>query len=184
MALTFFITIADEQIEKNNFNVALANSNSIELTDQMELVSAKSPSENDKGATQEDFTRQAMDYRRKFYAFHRILESVAPRINEFAKEMKQHLIVKIPRILDHQALADHFERQLYKLAKNPKQTKKNWSEEETILLVSLIAYYCYIHNRDFNGLVITLLRTYSSTLPSNIRLFRAKYISFQRKSAI
>lgn len=159
--------LKDEQSEKNMYNVNVANTEAIGLGDPIEQVSAKSPSDVDKLANQEDFTRQAMDYRRKFYSFHRILESLGPRINEFAKEMKQQLTVKIPRLLDHQTLADNFERQLYKLAKNPKQTKKNWSEEETILLVSIIAYYCYCNNRDFNSLVSSISCTFLHVAFSN-----------------
>lgn len=101
----------------------------------------------------EDFTKQALEYRKRFYDFHRAIEGYSSSVNHFAGELKKQLTMKISKVLDHQALADHFERQLYRLARNPKQTRKNWSEEETIFLISLVAYYSYYQDLDYNNLV-------------------------------
>lgn len=104
----------------------------------------------------EDFTKYALEYRKKFYDFHRAIEKYASTVNNFAAELKKQLTIKVQKILDHPSLADNFERQLYKLARNPKQTRKNWSEEETIFLISLVAYYSYYKNSDYSCFVSNL----------------------------
>lgn len=96
--------------------------------------------------------KQALEYRKKFYNFHRELEGYSSTVNQFASDLRKQLTIKVKKLLDHHALANHFEQQLYKLAKNPRQTRKNWSEEETIFLISVVAYYSYLNNADYNNL--------------------------------
>lgn len=69
------------------------------------------------------------------------------------QSLRKNLTIKIPKLLDHHAMTDYFERQLFKLAKNPRQMRKNWSEEENLLLISMVAYYCLLHSEDSCSLV-------------------------------
>lgn len=106
-----------------------------------------------KSTSEREFTLMATETRKNFYAFHKLAESVAGYVESVFPELKKNLSFKMPKILDHQSLADYFERQLFKLAKNHKQVRKNWSEEETTLLISIIVYYSLLQSEECGSLV-------------------------------
>lgn len=112
-----------------------------------------------KSSTKKEFSIIAAELRKSFYTFHQAIEKVTPYAEKVFNELKKNLSFKMPKILDYKALSEYFERQLFKLAKNPKQVRKNWSEEETCLLISIIAYYSLLHGEDYNSLVILIAKS-------------------------
>lgn len=107
------------------------------------------------------FSNQASEYRKAFYHFQRLVQSCEKSAQQYNLEFQKNLTIKTQNILDLKGMSDYFERQLFKLARNPKQVRKNWSEDETLLLLSLVAYFCCLYNEDFMNLVTR----FSSTSP-------------------
>ena len=103
--------------------------------------------------TRVGFSSQVSEYRKAFYHFQRILQSTEQNVQQYNSEFQKNLNIKTQNILDLKGMSDHFERQLFKLARNPKQVRKNWSEDETLLLLSIMAYFCAYYNEEFLNLV-------------------------------
>eukprot|EP00331_Platyophrya_macrostoma_P019509 CAMPEP_0176470240 /NCGR_PEP_ID=MMETSP0127-20121128/40333_1 /TAXON_ID=938130 /ORGANISM="Platyophrya macrostoma, Strain WH" /LENGTH=524 /DNA_ID=CAMNT_0017864487 /DNA_START=30 /DNA_END=1604 /DNA_ORIENTATION=+ len=93
------------------------------------------------------FSSQASEYRKAFYHFQRMIQSSEKAVQRYNAEFQKNLNIKTQNVLDAKGISDHFERQLFKLARNPKQVRKNWSEDET-----LMAYFCCLYNEDFMNL--------------------------------
>ena len=125
--------------------------------DREEALSHSTVEMDCKLQSEKEFTAMATEVRKNFYAFHKAAAAVSGLVESVFPELKKHLSFKLPKILDHPTLADYFERQLFKLAKNHKQAKKNWSEEETVLLISVIVYYCLLQNEDYSTLVCNIM---------------------------
>lgn len=100
------------------------------------------------------FSSQTSEYRKAFYHFQRLIQNSEQNAQQYNTRFQKNLNIKTQDILDSKGMADFFERQLFKLARNPKQLRKNWSEDETLLLLSLMAYFCCLYNEDFMNLVI------------------------------
>lgn len=131
------------------------------------------------------FSSQASEYRKAFYHFHRLIMNSQQTVQRYNAEFSRNLNIKIQNVLDAKGLADYFERQLFKMARNPKQLRKNWSEDETLLLLSLMAYFCCLYNEDFMNLVI--IRHYSLDIflffPSSSNCIETDhYICLERQS--
>jgi hypothetical protein len=100
------------------------------------------------------FSNLASEYRKAFYHFQRLVQSSDKSALQYNIEFQKNLTIKTKNILDLKELTDYFETQLLKLARSPKQVRKNWSEDETLLLMSMVAYFCCFYNEDFMKLVI------------------------------
>lgn len=107
-----------------------------------------------------EFTAQAAELRRNFYQFQRAISGLGSFADPYLQSLKKHLHFKVDKTLDPQGLADYFERVLFKLAKNPKQARKNWSEDETILLINTIIYYCLFRGEECHSLVMPTLNVH------------------------
>ena len=103
--------------------------------------------------TRVGFSNQASEYRKAFYHFQKIAQNYERAAQQFNAEFQKNLNIKTQDILDLKGMSDYFERQLFKMARNPKQVRKNWSEDETLLLLSLVAYYCAAHTENFMNMV-------------------------------
>ena len=99
----------------------------------------------------EDSTGSVGKMREKFYEF----VAAAKKLNVDAhfNQLKKNLNFKMTRVLAPDELVSYFERIYTKVQANPRQARKNWNEEETFLLVSLVAYYCLMKDEDYNCLV-------------------------------
>lgn len=121
-----------------------------------EFSSAVSSNLSTDSNSRTNFSSQASEYRKAFYHFQRMLQTSEHNALQYNTEFQKNLNIKTQNILDLKGMADYFERQLFKLARNPKQVRKNWSEDETLLLLSMMAYFCSIYNEDFMNLVIIM----------------------------
>jgi YHS domain-containing protein len=95
----------------------------------------------------------ASEYRKAFYDFERDFQGVEINASQYNLEFQKNLNIKTQNILDWKGMAYYFERQLFRLTRNPKQVRKNWSEDETLLLLSIMAYFCSQNNEEFMHLV-------------------------------
>ena len=50
-------------------------------------------------------------------------------------------------------LLDQFEKIFQKAQSNFRTSKKNWNEEETTFLISIVAYWTYIKKEDYKTIV-------------------------------
>lgn len=99
-----------------------------------------------------ELTSQANEIRKNFYDFQKSVIDLEPYADSFLQGLKKHLHFKIQNVCSPQDLLDYFEPILFKLAKNPKQVRKNWSEAETLLLINVVIYYCLLKGEEGHNL--------------------------------
>jgi hypothetical protein len=89
----------------------------------------------------------------QFSAFHNALSRGPKMTKEWCQKILDELSMKELSILSAEALASRFEKLVKKSIINPRYGKKNWTEEETEFLVSVVAYYTHIWSLDYQSLV-------------------------------
>lgn len=92
--------------------------------------------------------------REKYYEFANATKKLYISVDAYFNQLKKNLNIKMNRILTPDELISYFEKIHTKVQVNQRQSRKNWNEEETFLLVSLISYYCLLRDEDYNCLVI------------------------------
>lgn len=88
----------------------------------------------------------------RFYAFHQGLPNHT-EIEPLFNEMKKNITFKVDEFLTNKQLLDMFEKVIVKQHSASKMSRKNWSEEQTLFLISLMAYYCHISHEDYTSMV-------------------------------
>lgn len=110
-------------------------------------------SESSRSYQKIELTPQATELRKNFYEFQKAVMDLEPYAESFLQGLKKHLHFKINSVCSPHDLLDFFEPILFKLAKNPKQVRKNWSETETLLLINIVIYYCLLKGEEGHSLV-------------------------------
>mgnify|MGYP000930932359 FL=1 len=105
----------------------------------------------------EEPSKNVSKLREKYTEFINSIKKLHVNVDNFFNQLKKNLSFKMTRILTADELVTYFERILTKMVANPRQARKNWSEEETYLFVSLVAYYSLVRDEDYNNLVISLI---------------------------
>lgn len=90
----------------------------------------------------------------QFSAFCYELKRGPKLTKEWTQQILDGISMKDLEILNIEELAARFEKLVKKSIINPRYGKKNWTEEETEFLVSLIAYYTFLWSLDHQALVI------------------------------
>mgnify|MGYP000932346012 CR=1 FL=1 len=91
--------------------------------------------------------------RERFYAFYKKLPN--PReVEPIFNEIKKNITFKAEEFLVGNRLMEVFEGIVKKQNSATRLSRKNWSEDETFLLISLMAYFCHTHNEDYCSLVM------------------------------
>lgn len=110
-------------------------------------------SESSRSYQKIELASQTDELRKNFDEFQKSIMDLEPYADSFLQGLKKHLQFKVQKVCSPHELAEYFEPILFKLAKNPKQVRKNWSETETTLLVSIVIYYCLLKGEEAHSLV-------------------------------
>ena len=99
----------------------------------------------------------AVQLRQNFNEFISAASPLEKDVEQYFAQIKKSIQVKIGDILRLDELANCSEKILTRVLTSAGHSRKNWSEEETLLLVSIICYYCLLKNEDHSTLVIKLV---------------------------
>lgn len=88
----------------------------------------------------------------KFYEF---LKKKIPPVRKKAifEEIRKGITFKIDEFPDDSRVSSCFEKVYTKWQTSTRQAKKNWTEEETTLLIAIVTLYCAANEDDFTSLV-------------------------------
>lgn len=90
--------------------------------------------------------------RERFYEFHRkYIAQQDPK--PYFNEMKKDLLLKIDQVLEPESISDYYEKILERAAATAKPGRRTWSEDEILVLVSIVTYLCKAEEIDFCSLV-------------------------------
>lgn len=102
-----------------------------------------------------EFSNRANEYRKAFYHFLGQIKNSEEVIKRYSALFHTDLNFIPIQIFTPTQLSEAFENELAKLSKNPRQRRKNWSAEESHLLISFVAYFCSIYSDEHNKLVMS-----------------------------
>ena len=102
----------------------------------------------------------------KFYEFSKRIQSIG--VKGYFNTIKKNLNIKIEKPFTPQELCSAYENISRITYSNTKVAKKFWTDEENIFLVSLVTYFTYLNDEDFNSIVTFII--VSSLIFSHIRV--------------
>lgn len=88
----------------------------------------------------------------KFYSYLKTPVPIEQKIAIF-EEIRKTITFKIEEYPDDTRLQNCFEKIYYKFINATRTAKKNWSEEETTLLIGIITMHCALTEDDYSSLV-------------------------------
>lgn len=96
----------------------------------------------------------------RFFEFVELVKRLYIDIDAYFNQIKKNLNFKCSKIMSPEELVVYYEKLAAKYQLTSKHMRKNWNEDETHLLVSLVCYYTLIKDEDYNNLVtISFLQT-------------------------
>ena len=123
--------------------------------DSSELLSNENSQSNDEmiGYNKLELSTQVNEYRKSFYHFLSLIKNEEEIVKHYNSLFQKNLSSNFRNVLSCSELSDSFEKQLFKLAKTSRHSRKNWSEEDVQMLISFVAYFCGVFSLDHNDLV-------------------------------
>lgn len=97
----------------------------------------------------------------KFYEFMKIKISSSQK-NATFNEIRKGITYKLEQLPDDNGICEYFEKVYAKCQNTSRQGKKNWTEEESTLLLSIMTLYCAANQEDYSSLVLLNFRPFEN----------------------
>lgn len=148
------------------FSVKIISKNAVTLSLDQQSIGEKSKNNTQevplpgeypsKKVRKETILTELKGVRQKFKDFYALISSL-PNIETGVKQqydrLQDDINFKKQRVLLPETLSDYFEKLCQKVQSNANASKKNWNEDETIFLVSVMSYWTYVKNKDHKKMV-------------------------------
>lgn len=151
--LTLHLDLVKVEVSQKD-HLKMEESRQFDESEDASVKMTRTGNENNRQWRKKRQTELKAQIKGRFYSLYTELKRGPPVSEKLCQEILNEVSLRGLSVLGLEELARYFEKLLTKSVVNPRYGKKNWTEEETEFLISLVAYYTHIRGLDYRSIVI------------------------------